>query len=196
MWYVIYAGGGKEERTLKLIKRYLANARVDETHADAPHADDTHAGTLHAGDTQPLIQDAFVLYSELPWHSKGTWSRVTRPTLAGYIFVKTRRPQELAAQLRSVPALTRLLGSSDSFTPLSAEESKWLELVSADDQHIMGMSEAVKTGDQVRVVSGPLKGFEGNIRRIDAHHRIAEVGLEFMGRNVTMRLGCEIIRKE
>ena len=48
----------------------------------------------------------------------------------------------------------------------------------------------------VRILSGPLMGMEGNIRRIDRHKRIAYLEIEMFGRTVEMKVGLEIIRKE
>ena len=38
--------------------------------------------------------------------------------------------------------------------------------------------------DRVQIVSGPLTGMEGSIRRIDRHKRIAHLEIEMFGRTV------------
>lgn len=50
--------------------------------------------------------------------------------------------------------------------------------------------------DRVQIVSGPLTGMEGSIRRIDRHKRIAHLEIEMFGRTVEMKVGLEIIKKE
>lgn len=58
------------------------------------------------------------------------------------------------------------------------------------------MSSGIIENDRVRILSGPLMGMEGNIRRIDRHKRIAYLEIEMFGRTVEMKVGLEIIKKE
>lgn len=58
------------------------------------------------------------------------------------------------------------------------------------------MSSGIIENDRVQILSGPLMGMEGNIRRIDRHKRIAYMEIEMFGRTVEMKVGLEIIRKE
>ena len=49
--------------------------------------------------------------------------------------------------------------------------------------------------DQVVIVSGPLKGMEGHVKKINLHKRVAEVEVEFMGRKTDFYLGIEIVER-
>lgn len=48
---------------------------------------------------------------------------------------------------------------------------------------------------QERILTGPLQGMEGYIRKINRHKRKAWVSIEMFGRSVDMEVGLEIIKK-
>ncbi len=57
------------------------------------------------------------------------------------------------------------------------------------------MSEGIIENDRVVVTSGPLKGNEGLIRKIDRHKRKAWLEIEMFGRTVEMQVGLEVVGK-
>lgn len=75
------------------------------------------------------------------------------------------------------------------------EEVELLMRIGTDKQ-LVEMSSGIIENDRVRILSDPLMGMEGNIRRIDRHKRIAYLEIEMFGRTVEMKVGLEIIRKE
>ena len=64
------------------------------------------------------------------------------------------------------------------------------------DQNLIGMSKGVIKNGAPIVTSGPLKGREGLIRRIDRHKRIAEIEILFTGEKKQVTVGLEIYEKE
>lgn len=91
--------------------------------------------------------------------------------------------------------MTKLIGIGDQIVPLVQEEVELLMRIGTDEQ-LVEMSSGIIENDRVRILSGPLMGMEGNIRRIDRHKRIAYLEIEMFGRTVEMKVGLEIIRKE
>ena len=75
------------------------------------------------------------------------------------------------------------------------EEVELLMRIGTDKQ-LVEMSSGIIENDRVRILSGPLMGMEGNIRRIDRHKRIAYLEIEMFGRTVEMKVGLENIRIE
>ncbi len=53
----------------------------------------------------------------------------------------------------------------------------------------------INENDKVTIVSGPLKGMKGKIKKIDLHRRIAEVETNFMGQKMNLHLGIEFAKK-
>ena len=101
----------------------------------------------------------------------------------------------------------RLLGKEESeedidIYPLSDEEVRWLKTLtgnrdkSSDDNHEVGLSQVgFDENDNVIIMSGPLLGMQGQIKKINLHKRIAEVEVEFMNQKTIIHLGIEILEK-
>ena len=91
--------------------------------------------------------------------------------------------------------LTRLIGTGDEIVPLSQEEIDLLLRMGSDSQ-LVEMSSGIIENDRVQVLSGPLKGMEGSICKIDRHKRMAYLEVEMFGRTVEMKVGLEIVSKK
>ena len=100
------------------------------------------------------------------------------------------------AQSCHTPAFTRLLGgTNDRFLPLSSDEVAWLNAFTDVQTHVVGMSEGVIEGDDVRITKGPLRGMEAQIAKIDRHKRLAWLDIRMCGREKQVKVGLEIVRK-
>ena len=167
MWYVIQTQTGREDYVLRLIERNV----VEECY-----------------------QELFIPRICKMKRVRGEWRERTEPLVPGYLFVITNQVELLSAELRSVPALTRLLGNGDLFTPLSDAEVRTIDLFTEGKHRLVGMSEGVVEGDDIVITSGPLLGQRALIKRIDRHRRLAYVEIEFMGRRKEVSLGLEVVR--
>ena len=105
-----------------------------------------------------------------------------------------RNLEQLAENLRKVTGMTRLLGTGDEIIPLSQEEVELLLKLGKEEQ-LVAMSTGIIENDQVRILTGPLQGMEGYIRKINRHKRKAWVSIEMFGRSVDMEVGLEIVKK-
>jgi len=109
----------------------------------------------------------------------GEWKESLAPIFPGYMFVQADqlRP-ELYISLKEAPGFLRFLLSNDNIVPLERTDQDLLS-------HFLGFGEIVDKSmvyfDQdkrIRVVSGPLKGLEGRIVRVDRRKGRARVRLE------------------
>ena len=91
--------------------------------------------------------------------------------------------------------MTKLLKTGEEITPLSPQEIALLQKLGKEDQEIE-MSTGMIEGDRVQILTGPLLGMEGMIKKIDRHKRMAYLDVEMFGRTLAMRVGLEIIKKE
>ncbi len=89
--------------------------------------------------------------------------------------------------------MTRLLGTGDEIVPLSGRSRVASE--AGKEEQLVAMSTGIIENDQVRILTGPLQGMEGYIRKINRHKRKAWVSIEMFGRSVDMEVGLEIIKK-
>lgn len=112
----------------------------------------------------------------------------------GYIFLVTGRVEELFYRLKEVPELTKILGDGREFIPIKDEEKALLQQM-GNEEHVTEMSVGYLTGKQVVILSGPMKGMDGKIKKIDRHKRMAVLEVGMFGRWVDVRVGVEIVEK-
>ena len=154
------------------------------------------AADMIAGVARAVVQDCFVPRREVMRREGGVWHKKCERLFPSYVFVQTGDPIEVRNLLRAVPTFTRMLGfSGDTFLPLTRDEITWINVHTNAETHVVEMSEGIIEGDCVVVTSGPLKGQEASISRIDRHKRLAWVDMDMFGRHKTIRVGLEIVAK-
>ena len=130
---------------------------------------------------------------------RGEWKELREKLLPGYVFITSDDVRELYLKLKYVPAFTKMLGKdSEEFIPLPKHEVEWLKKItgSADNNMEIGLSQvSVSEDDVITILSGPLKGMEGYIKKIDLHRRVAKVEVDFMNRKTVIHLGIEMVGK-
>ena len=88
-----------------------------------------------------------------------------------------------------------LLGSKNiDCMKLSEYEKKFL-LGLCDEGYITEESKGFIIGDKIFITSGPLKGRESIIKKIDRHKRRAEIEMIFLGDKRRISVALEIISK-
>ena len=102
--------------------------------------------------------------------------------------------ERLFMNLEQVSGLTKLLGTGDDVVPLTEEEVDFLTSFGGDDQ-VVPISEGIIENSKVIVMSGPLAGKEGYIKKIDRHKRKAYLELPMFGRIQRIQVGLEIVSK-
>lgn len=141
------------------------------------------------------MDECFLPKYELMKRKEGEWHKVKKPLFPGYLFVRTNNPEQLSARMRAIPVFMRLLGSNDQFIPLAPDELLWFNTFTDMGKYLVEMSRGVIEGDRVIVTEGPLKGHEAMITKINRHKRLAYVDLHMFGRDRTVSIGLEIVRK-
>lgn len=129
----------------------------------------------------------------------GSWIKVEKTLFPGYVFIDTNDIDGFRANFQSDSPHgqgVRLL-CQENGDPLKVqdEEIAWIIALANNVTRTVDMSEGVIEGDQIRIVSGPLKGHEAMIRKIDRHKRMAWVEIHLLGRTKTVRLGLEVVSK-
>ena len=142
-----------------------------------------------------VLERCFIPYYQQKKRFQGEWHIQERILFPGYVFLIARNLEILVDNLKQVIGLTRLIGTGDEIVPLSQEEIDLLLRMGSDSQ-LVEMSSGIIENDRVQVLSGPLKGMEGSIRKIDRHKRMAYLEVEMFGRTVEMKVGLEIVSKK
>lgn len=184
MYYVLQVTPGEEEKTEALIMAILP------------------------GD---LYGECFYLTKHMRKKFHKRWVDIQEKLLPGYVFIATENVKEVFLELKRVPMLTNILGrDGGSFSELSMRDAKWLEKIKDvgvrntiknkgtgninKSWYEVGLSQVhVYEGNEIKIVSGPLKGIEGTVRKINLHKRIAEVEIQFIKRKIVIYLGIEML---
>ena len=166
--YVLQVIGGQESRVSEMISSYVSSG---------------------------VVRECFIPRYEAMHRVRGVWKRRCEMLVPGYLFVDCDDAGVLSEQLQRIPAFTRLLGNDNTFIPLTAEETCWLNAFTDMGDRVIKMSEGIIEGDKVIVLKGPLMGHEGMISKIDRHRRIAYLDVHILGRTKTVKVGLEIVNK-
>lgn len=167
MWYVIQTFSGEEEKTAHVIRKMVS-----------PN----------------LVKECFVPKRERVKKFHGSWNKVEEVLFQGYAFVDSERAEELYEELKQVPRLTKVLGrEKDFFYPLGEMEENLVRRI-GDENHKTSLSRvAVKEDKMIQVIDGPLKGYAGDMVEVNLHKREVTVRVEFMGRDLELKMGVEMI---
>lgn len=170
MWYVIQTFGGEEEKTADMIRSLIST---------------------------DIVEECFVPKRERLKKFHGCWNKVEEVLFQGYTFVISEKPEALYEELKKIPKLTKVLGrDTDYFLALGRQEEELVRGI-GDGEHRTSLS-GIEAGEEkkIRVLYGPLKGFERDIVKVNLHKREAAVKVEFMGREVVLKMGVEMVRED
>lgn len=167
MWYVVQVRTGTEEEIISQCKKLIDHK---------------------------ILKHCFVPYYELMKKYKGEWHLEEKILFPGYIFIVTDEIENLYLSLKKVIGLTKLIGTGKEIIPLKDEEVEFLREFGKERQ-VVEMSIGVIEEGKVHITSGPLKGREAMIRKIDRHKRKACLEIPMFGRILETQAGLEIIEK-
>lgn len=165
MWYVIQVRTGMEEETRKQCEKII---------------------------DKEILEKSFIPMYEQERKYQGKWHRELKVLFPGYVFLVSKDKEKLFFELKRVIGLTKMLGTGETIVPLTNEEESFLLRLGGEEQTVE-MSEGIIENDRVVVTSGPLRGNEGLIRKIDRHKRRAWLEIEMFGRTVEMQVGLEVV---
>ena len=120
----------------------------------------------------------------------GKKTRVEAVILPSYVFFEAPADMESIALMPSTDVIRvlsyegdwRLAGEDEQF-------AKWLFQYDG----LLGFSKAYREGERIRIISGPLKDMEGQIKRVDKRGHSGQVELQFNQKKVLAWLGFEIV---
>lgn len=175
MWYVLQVPTGREDRLIEEIRCYQV---------------------------QDYLEDIFAPRSVRKKKYQGKWQVYEELLFPGYLFVISEAPEELYQALKRIPQMTRILGTGEKWTAMTAKDIETVRRLASPqgkslrERWRMNFSEGYLKGDKIIVIDGPLKGMESSISRIDRHKRLAWLSIDVLGEPREIAVGLEIIRKE
>lgn len=138
----------------------------------------------------PLVR-AVVARQEKHTTSQGVKSKKTEIFLPGYVFFETERTMESLEWLPRTDVI-RILSYGDGYWQMIGEDERFAKWLFGYDG-LLGFSKAYREGEQVRIVSGPLKDMEGCITKVDKRGRSGQIAVRFDSRVIKVWLGFDMI---
>ena len=138
------------------------------------------------------------LTRELFIRRKGKEIKELQPVFPSYIIVQTVNEIDSATlvELKRNPDFYHFLKSNTEITALAGTDLAIIE-------HFLGLGPRIgpslvrfDENDRILVIEGPLKGFEGNIIKVDRRKQRAKISVDFAGSAHTMDLSFEDIEKK
>ena len=136
----------------------------------------------------------FSLRRSLKVKKGGIWRDHTAPVFPGYVFLKSDSLQvALVEELRSVPGFLRFLPSNDRIQPLAERDEALVRHFLSFGQVLRRSVVKFDENNRIRVVTGPLKGLEGQITKVDRRKSRARVRLALYQESFDIDFGFEAL---
>ena len=139
-------------------------------------------------------EDVFVPLAERWTKIRGERTLITSRLFPGYVFIETERIEDFYKRLNRIYGMTKVLRTGDEMTPIQKEEEEYLRRLGGEE-HVAKYSEGYIEGDKLVVTSGPLKDFEGNVKKILRHQRLVVMEVSLLGQTVEVTLGLGIVER-
>lgn len=167
MWYVIHTVSGMEQKCLQQCGIHLDR-------------DD--------------YREMFIPRYIAQKHFKKEWHEVEKTLFSGYLFVDTEKIEPVIEGLKKFRQYTKVLRDGEIVSPITLQEQQFLTAM-MDQQHLVRYSEGFLIGEKVCITTGPLKNFEGYIRTVDRHRRVAKLEIPIFGRPTQTEVGFGAIKR-
>ena len=169
-WYVLHTYSGYEENVSRNLKQRIESMDMEDKIFDI----------LIPMETKIKIKN-------------GKRRKVQEKIFPGYVLVNMVVTDASWYVVRNTPNVTGFVGSGNTPTPVSEEEIKSLMERMGKDEPEFKIDMAV--GDNVRIVDGPFKDFEGKISEVDEARGKAKVLVSMFGRETPVELDFLQIKK-
>lgn len=144
--------------------------------------------------SKDVLEECFIPYYEKKIKYMGKRHITTEILFPGYIFMVSNHINDLLLCVKNIPKLIKILGDGKEIVSLYDKEVEFLMKFGKED-HLIKMSHGYIENDRIVITDGPMKDYEGTIKKIDRHKRKAIIEIEFLGRTMEVSVGVEIVRK-
>lgn len=169
MWYVVQTFKGKERKIVDFILSDVANEQ----------------------------EKVFIIENELQYRINKEWKTERKPFFPGYVFVEIDEDEaeDFNIRLHGKDRTLKLIEMDGVPKHIEPEEQSYLIRLGGME-HVIRHSSGFRMGDLVEITSGSFKGYTGEIRDLDRHRRRAKVCISFMGQEVEVGIGLEIVKNK
>lgn len=140
-------------------------------------------------------EDVFVLLAERWTKIRGERTLIKSRLFPGYVFIETDWIEDFHKRLGGIYGMTKILRVGEKMTPINPEEEACLRRLGGEE-HIVKYSEGYIEGEKLVVTSGPLKDFEGKVKKILRHKRLVVMEVPLLGQVVEVTLGLGVVERK
>jgi transcriptional antiterminator NusG len=170
-WYAIHVRTGSEDKVCEEIRKQLARVGFSEEY-------------------QLLVPKR-----KLQEKRQGEWNEVVRTMFPGYVLVESEDVRGLARETRKCKGVLRYLESEGKFQEVNLEEIAQIVFMTGE-KGIIGISEISFSEEGLfTVISGPLKGYERIIKKIDKRKQRAIIHFLLCDQAHLMHVSITIVSK-
>lgn len=138
--------------------------------------------TIENNNLQDYIVEVKVPMEEVIEEKNGKKKVVERKMLPTYVFIKMRYTDNLWHTIVNTRGVTGFVGPAGRPLPLPDDEVRKMRL----EKIVIDLK--VDVGNKVKVVSGPLEGFVGDVLSVDSVNQKCKVSVEMFGRQTPVDL--------
>jgi len=167
MWYVIHTVSGMEQKCLQQCGIHLDRDAYNEM---------------------------FIPRYIAQKHFKKEWHEVEKTLFPGYLFIDSEKIEPVIEGLKKFRQYTKVLRDGEMVSPITEQEQQFLSAM-MNQQHVVRYSEGFLIGEKVCITTGPLRNFEGYVRTVDRHRRVAKLEVPIFGHPTPTEVGFGAIKR-
>ncbi|CCF15401.1 transcription termination factor nusG family protein [Brevibacillus laterosporus GI-9] len=120
----------------------------------------------------------------------------------GYIFIQTNITSKIYYDLISIPKTYYMVNCGKHknddyqtyYSEIPEEDMNWI-LQITNKEGILSYSDVIIQDKQIQVITGPLKGMEALVKKIDKRKGRAKIEIDLLGELKTLYVGINILNK-
>jgi len=144
-------------------------------------------------DQQSNIRQVMVPTEQVSEMKDGQKVQTERRTMPGYVLVNMELNDDTWSLVKNTPGVTGFVGSRDKPVPLSKPEID--RLFHRETAERPRTRAQFQVGEQVKVISGPLSDFSGEIAEINEDAAKLKVLVSIFGRETPVEVGYDQVKK-
>jgi len=118
----------------------------------------------------------------------------TKKMFPGYVFINMIYDEDLWFTIRQIPSVAKFIGRSDK--PEQVQEGEILKVLNQSGEKVSKKIEVdFEVGESIKVISGPFRGYAGNIAEIYAEKGKMKVLISIFGRETPMEINFDQAEK-
>lgn len=149
---------------------------------------------VHSMSQQGKIRHISIPTQQVVEEKGGEKQTVEKRTMPGYVLINMELDGDLWPVVRNTPGVTGFVGAEGKPTPLTEKEVD--KLLHRETQKEASVRRSVfQVGENVKVTSGPLIDFSGEISEVNEDGQKLKVTVSIFGRETPVEVGFDQVQK-